>query len=92
MVAKRKPRFLATGLLTAASLGVCVLVAVLVWKARSGSTRTYEDLESLPHDSSAIALDEEVTARVEAFCGDCHSVPNPENLPRNAWYPKVLRG
>ena len=37
------------------------------------------------------APDERLTARIEAFCGDCHGLPQAETYPRDAWHDKVRR-
>jgi hypothetical protein len=34
----------------------------------------------------------ELSARVLAFCGDCHAPPHPESFPREAWEAEVERG
>ena len=34
----------------------------------------------------------ETVAKIEAFCGDCHGVPRPNNYPRDDWYGAVRRG
>ena len=34
----------------------------------------------------------ELTAQVEAFCGACHAVPNPQSFPRSAWHEEVNKG
>ena len=30
--------------------------------------------------------------RVEAFCGDCHAMPDPSTFPRAAWHAEVQQG
>lgn len=34
----------------------------------------------------------DVGARVVAFCGACHNMPDPETLPRDAWFQAVQNG
>ena len=34
----------------------------------------------------------ELTSQVEAFCGACHAVPNPQSFPRSAWHEEVNKG
>lgn len=33
--------------------------------------------------------DEALHSRITAFCGACHSVPQPDSFPRDAWYHEV---
>ncbi len=71
----------------AAVLAALAAVAVTWWAFRS----------SISHHrvTSQSARSVEVQAlrpKVEAFCGDCHSTPEPDTFPRAAWRREVAQG
>ncbi len=38
------------------------------------------------------SLAADVVPRIEAFCGDCHTLPDPGSFPRYAWHSEVRKG
>ncbi|MFN7803636.1 MAG: FG-GAP repeat domain-containing protein [Planctomycetaceae bacterium] len=42
--------------------------------------------------SKSRAESPELTAQIEAFCGACHAVPNPQSFPKGAWHEEVNKG
>lgn len=42
--------------------------------------------------NQASPLDQAAVAQVEAFCGDCHAVPDPANYGRHRWAEETKRG
>lgn len=62
----------------------------------SGSGTESRESSSGPRPSavgkSAKTESPELTAQVEAFCGACHGVPNPQSFPRSAWHEEVNKG
>jgi hypothetical protein len=49
----------------------------------NNGTESLAELPELPHD---------VVAKVEAFCGDCHAVPDPASFARHRWADDIKRG
>jgi hypothetical protein len=52
---------------------------------------TREPFDGSPGHAPA-ALTGEMEARVEAFCGDCHRLPQPGSFARDRWHFEVRRG
>ena len=78
-------------------LNVWVVTAVLVPKlCGAQETETPSIFESAQVDGrSATRLPEGANSdeeQVKAFCGDCHKLPDPKQLPRDAWYDGVKLG
>lgn len=77
-----------------------VLVVVLacaagvgwIWYAMAARREPPRQSGEVTRFASPVELDAAATARVEAFCGDCHRVPLPESFPRDAWYVEVRAG
>ncbi|MGE0757922.1 MAG: FG-GAP repeat domain-containing protein [Pirellulaceae bacterium] len=48
----------------------------------------------LPADepSRGAQVDAGTELRIRRFCGDCHALPRPDSLPRDAWHEGVSRG
>jgi hypothetical protein len=69
----------------------CLTIAVLL--GQHFATRPVWERQ-LARDAAGDATttpDERLTARIEAFCGDCHGLPQAETYPRDAWHDKVRR-
>jgi len=56
------------------------------------ATSARSEQPEFAEESKTGAQENDLEARVHAFCGDCHAVPRPESFPRDAWYREVQRG
>jgi hypothetical protein len=65
------------------------LGCLILWAAISGLpfSRHRLSLEQTP-----ILVDKKTEARIVAFCGDCHTVPQPNSFPRHLWHDEVRLG
>ncbi len=73
-----------------AGLAICLAGGLLSCRGRSATdSQTTTEKSS---DADPVVLTEDVVARIEAFCGDCHAVPLPDSFPRYAWHKEIILG
>ena len=84
---RRRPR---TVIFAAGGFIVACLAAVALWAifADRADPRSARLLETDGAAATAAATE----ARIKAFCGDCHAVPQPRSFPRDMWHDEVEKG
>ncbi len=92
MAGRRKHRFVRAKWLGIAALLACLVVGFFFWLTPSSRVKLYQALLSQQDGSQSVVLDEDIELRIQAFCGDCHAVPRPQSIPRDAWHEWVIRG
>jgi hypothetical protein len=75
---------------------VRLITAVTLLAIEAGcSNRPSSSDQVTPGDADAsdrVAASQELDKRVQAFCGDCHALPEPDTFPRDAWFAEVEQG
>lgn len=71
---------------------VCVLAGVGWWSVQRFGGLDADVIAAVKSTPPVEQTSAETVAEIEAFCGDCHGVPRPDNYPRNDWYSAVRRG
>jgi VCBS repeat protein len=92
MAGKRRHRLLRAVTLGGAGVLVGVIVAFAVWNASSSRANRFRNLRSPEEDMRSVVIDAAMESRVEAFCSDCHAMPNADSFLRQAWHDEVQRG
>ncbi len=87
-----QPRRPTYGLLLAGAAAVGLVIAATAWAVVRTRSATDVTVAADATWSAIEEVDDETSARVVAFCGDCHGVPDPANYARSAWRKEVVRG
>ena len=91
MSGQRKHRFARSGMLAVAGVLVCLVAGYVFWRTPSRRVQPYEALLS-EREMQPDVLDQKAELQVQAFCGDCHALPRPQSIPRDAWHASIVRG
>jgi hypothetical protein len=78
--------------LACAALLACAIAALVAWQAWSRGAQRNAHLSFSSDDSPPLVIDQAQESRIVAFCTDCHTLPRPENLPRDRWHAEVQLG
>ncbi|NLY00961.1 MAG: VCBS repeat-containing protein [Rhodopirellula sp.] len=88
---ERKPRVRGRWLALTALL-TCGAAGLVAWQARPVVPPPSEPVAVASNDLPTPAIDPAVESQIAAFCSDCHTLPRPENLPRDRWHTEVQLG
>lgn len=70
-----------------------LVIAFLYWRYTNsaGEAAWQEIVPSKLEATGSVSFDQNLVPQIEAFCSDCHGMPQAEDYPRDAWHDKVLR-
>ena len=92
MDGERRKRLFRSCVLGVGGCLLCAIVALVIWHTSAGRATRDSYMQILHEDALPASADKDLQSRIEAFCSDCHGIPNAGNYPRDTWHEKVRRG